>query len=425
VTAPAAEPPPLSPPLDPATRARGRRLAVASHPAGMTFRTVFTEWLPTLAIIGLGGSPALVGLHGAFDPIGHFGQLAVLRLVGRWSKRRILLGGQVFAVVAAVPLIAYGMLRGEPAEVALAIVVASLAATAIGIAISDTVWFPLLRSYVEPGAVGRFFGTIRSVWHLTLIAYFLGARAWVEHHPGALGPLFAVGVAAGLLRIALVWRMPERSEQTGQPISVRAALALVRTHPRLRSYLIGVGAQGAVWAATIPFVILMMRRVMGLSDAQVIGTTVAAYAGGLVSLYPWGRVVDAIGPARVFRWCSLGLAASFAALLAVREPGTWTVAAFTAFFFVAHVLRAGFGLADTHVLFGLAPDDAPASLIVVSIAITFLPRAAAPVAVGLALDAALAESAAPLGVYHALFAASAAIQALVFLPLRRFGAAQR
>ena len=411
-----------APPLDAATRARGRRLAVASHPAGMTFRTVFTEWLPTLALVGLGGSPALVGLQSAFDPLGHFLQLGVLRAVGRWSKRRILLAGQVLAIVAALPLLAYGTLQSEPGALALGVAVASFAAVAAGIAISDTVWFPLLRSYVEPGAVGRFFGTIRSVWHLTLIVYFLAARAWVERHPGALGPLFAVGLGAGVLRLGLVARMPERSERTGRPIRAREALALLRTHARLRRYLVGVGAQGAIWTATLPFVIVMMRRALGMSDAQVIGTTVAAYAGGLVSLYPWGRAVDALGPARVFRWCSLGLAASFAALLLVREPGAFAIAALTGFFFVANVLRAGFGVADTHVLFGLAPEDAPASLIVVATAVTFLPRAAAPLLVGVALDAILARGVDPLGAYHGLFLAAAALQAAVFVPLRRFGA---
>jgi hypothetical protein len=418
----AAAPPAAAPPLDAATRARGRRLAVASHPAGMTFRTVFTEWVPTLAIVGLGGSPALVGLQSAFDPLGHFLQLGVLRAVGRWSKRRILLSGQVLAIVAALPLVAYGTLAREPGAFALGVVVASLAAAAIGIAISDTVWFPMLRSYVEPGAVGRFFGTIRSVWHLTLIFYFLAARAWVERHPGALGPLFAVGLAAGVLRLALVARMPERSERTGQPIRVRDALALLRTHPRLRRYLLGIGAQGALWTATLPFVIVMMRRALAMSDAQVIGATIAAYAGGLVSLYPWGRIVDAIGPARVFRWCSLGLAAAFAGLLLVRGTGEHAAAGLIAFFFAANVLRAGFGVADTHVLFGLAPEDAPASLIVVAIAVSFVPRAAAPLAAGLALDAVLAQGVDPLTAYHGLFLAAAMLQVGVYLPLRRFGA---
>lgn len=410
-----------SAPLDAATRARGRRLAIASHPAGMTFRTIFTEWVPTLALVGLGAGPALVGLQGAFDPLCHLAQLGVLRAVGRYSKRALLVGGQLAAVAAGVPLLAYGSLQAAPADTALAIALASLAVTALGIAVCDTVWFPMLRSYVEPGQVGRFFGTLRSGWHLTLIAYFLGARSWLARHPGDLAPLFAVGLAAGILRSVLVARLPERSERTGRPISVRQALALLRTHPRLRRYLLGVGAQGALWTATLPFVIVLMRRVIGLSEAEVLLTTVASYAGGLLSLYPWGRVVDALGPARVFRWTSLGLAAVLLALLAAREPGPYAVAGLAGFFFAAAVLRAGFGVADTHVLFELAPDDAPASLIVVATAMTFLPRGLAPLAVGLVLDRVLAAGAAPLAAYQGLFLAAALVQALVYLPLREFG----
>lgn len=408
----------VPPPLDPQTRARGRRLAVASHPAGMTFRTVFTEWVPTLTLVGLGGNAAVVGLQSAFDPLGRFFQLAVLRLVGRFSKRRLLLAGQAGALLAAAPLVAYGWLQTAPAPLALGVALASLALAAVGIAVADTVWFPLLRSYVEPGRVGRFFGVLRSVWHLTLIGYFLGARAWLERSPGSLAPLFAVGLAAGALRILLVARLPERSERTGRPIRVREALALLRTQPRLRRYLLGVGAQGAIWTGTLPFVIVMMRRGLGLSEAQVLGTTVAAYAGGLVSLYPWGRAVDALGPARIFRWSSLGLAAVLLGLLSVREPGPFAVAALTVFFFATAALRAGFGVADTHLLFDLAPEDAPASPIVVATALAFLPRAVAPLAVGLVLERALAAGAEPVATYHALFAAAAVLQAIVFLPLR-------
>ncbi len=408
-------------PLDPGARARGRRLAIASHPAGMTFRTVFTEWVPTLALVGLGASEAVVGLQSAFDPLGHLLQLGVLRSVGRFTKRALLVTGQLLAVAAAAPLLAYGSLDALPGDAAIALALGSLALTTVGIAVSDTVWFPMLRSYVEPGQVGRFFGMLRSGWHLTLIAYFLGARFWLDRHPGALAPLFAVGFVAGLLRVVLVARLPERSERGGRPVCAREALALVRTHPRLRRYLLGVGAQGALWTATVPFVIVLMRRVIGLSEAQVLVTTVAAYAGGLVSLYPWGRAVDAVGPARVFRWTSLGLAAALLALLLVRGPGPLAAAGLTAFFFVAAVLRSGFGVADTHVLFDLAPEEAPAGLIVVATALTYLPRGLAPLVVGFALERLLAAGAAPLAAYQGLFLLAACAQALVFLPLRGFG----
>lgn len=412
-----------APPLPAETRARGRRLAVLSHPAGMTHRTVFTEWVPTLALLGLGANEAVVGLQSAFDPLGHLLQLPVLRAVGRRSKRSLLVAGQALAVVAGLPLLAYGWLHAQPGPDALALVLASLALTTAGIAVCDTVWFPLLRSYVEPGQIGRFFGILRSGWHVTLIAYFLAARGWIAAHPGSLAPLFAVGTAAGLLRIGLIVRLPERSERTGQPLRVREALALLRTNPPLRRYLAGVGGQGALWTGTVPFVIVLMRRVLGLSEAQVLLATVAAYAGGLASLYAWGRVVDRVGPARVFRWTSLGLAATVLALLAVREPGAFAAAWLTGFFFVAAVLRAGFGVADTHVLFQLAPDDAPASLIVVGTVTVHLARGAAPLMVGLALERALAAGAAPLAAYQTLFVVSAALHALVFVPLRAFGRA--
>ena len=69
----------------------------------------------------------------------------------------------------------------------------------------------------------------------------------------------------------------------------------------------------------------------------------------------------------------------------------------------------------------LAPDDAPASLIVVATAMTFLPRGLAPLVVGLVLDRVLAAGATPLAAYHGLFVAAAVVQALVYLPLRSFG----
>ena len=47
--------------LSPDARARGRRLAIASHPLAMTHRYVYTDQLPTLALVALGASEAMVG----------------------------------------------------------------------------------------------------------------------------------------------------------------------------------------------------------------------------------------------------------------------------------------------------------------------------------------------------------------------------
>jgi hypothetical protein len=146
--------------LPPGERRRGRRLAVLSHPAGMTHRAIYTEQLPTLALVGLGASETLVGLQRAFEPLSQLLQLATGG--GALRKRTILVGGQLFGVIAGLPMTAYPWLAAMGPELAPTLALASLATCAIGIVAGQSVWFPLLRGYVEPGRIGQFIGVLRS-----------------------------------------------------------------------------------------------------------------------------------------------------------------------------------------------------------------------------------------------------------------------
>jgi Na+/melibiose symporter-like transporter len=381
-----------------------------------------TEHLPTLALVSLGASEAVVGLQTAFRPALQVLRLPTLRVLGRVSKRRILVGGYLLALLGALPLAFFSELRASGAAIAL--VLASLALVGTGINVSETVWFPLLRGYVEADRIGRFFGLLRTSWHLALIAYYLGARSWLAAHPGSFGPLFGVAWLFGAARVALIARLPERSERTGERIRVREAFELLRTHPSLRRYLLGVTWTVALRLSVVPFAIVMMRREVGFGEGQVVLTTASFFAGGFVSLYVWGRVVDRIGPAPVFLWTSLGMAALFASLTLVSEPGTATLVAMTGFFFALAVLNAGFGVADTHVLFSLTPPEAPARTLVMAQLVTTMLGGGAPLVAGLVLDRALAATDAPLAVFHAFFATAALLQCVAFLPLRGFDASR-
>ncbi|HSJ96981.1 MAG TPA: hypothetical protein VLC53_07910 [Myxococcota bacterium] len=406
-----------SPLLPPAERRRGRRLAVLSHPAGMTHRTIYTEQLPTLALVGLGASEALVGLQRAFEPLAQLLQLGALPAVGRVRKRSILLAGQTFAVLAGLPLAAYSWLAAAGTERAPALALASLALCSVGVVIASSVWFPLLRGYVEPGRIGQFFGVLRTGWHLTLIAYFLAAERWLAAHPGAFGPLFAAASLAGLLRLALVARLPEAEGAGRAPLRVRDALALLGSEPRLRRYLAGMVLYGSARRAAAPFAIVMMRRTLGLSDADVALTTAAFYAGGFASLYGWGHAVDRFGPLPVFRVAATGTAALLAAIAVF--GGSAGAAAMVGFFFLLAVLGAGFGVADTHVLFGLAPEHEPTPTLVVADVATSLAYGAGPFLAGVSLAMALGAGVAPEAAYRWLFVLAAALSVLAPLPLRR------
>ncbi len=406
-------------PLDGAQRARGRRLAIASHPFGMTFQMVFTEPLPTLALLALGASETLVGVQMALARVFLLLQLPTLRLVARLSKRSILVGAHLFALAGALPLLAFRWLAESGGDGSRAVALAAFGAAAMGIRVSNTVWCPLLRGYVEPERIGRFFGTLRTGWHLTLILYFLGSQLWLARHPGDFGPLFAFAWAMGVARLTLVSRLPERSERTGARIRAREALALAR-QPTMRRYLMGVAWGQAVRVATLPFVITLLRREIGFSEAQVVWTTVATFAGGLVSLYLWGRVVDRTGPEPVFRWSALGMGLLVIALVAVSGRDTATLLAVVAFFFVHTALASGFGVADTHVLFGLIPSEAPSRGLVLASVCVGSAAGLAPAVVGALLEAALADAGDRLDVYRIFFVGIGLLQALAFLPLRSF-----
>jgi predicted MFS family arabinose efflux permease len=410
---------PAPTPLDPAQRRRGRRLAVLSHPAGMTHKNVFTDQLPTLALVGLGASEAWIGLQRAFEPVSQLLQLPTLRAVGRVRKRRILIAGQVIAVAGGAPLAFYGAMRAWDGETALAVALASLWIAAVGIVISQTVWFPLLRTYVEPGRIGEFFGVLRTGWHLTLIAYFVAAQQWLAAHPGSFGLLFAIATGAGLLRIALIARLPDAADvRPDERMRIRDVLGLVRGRPLLRRYLAGMILCGAPRRAALPFAVVMMRRSMGLSDADVVLTTVASFAGGFASLYAWGRAVDRFGAAPVFRVTALASAALLLALAVVGARAS--LPAMVAFFFLFVALASGFGVADTHVLFGLAPEDEATPTLVVADVATSLAYGAAPFAAGIALDLAIGAGTDPTAAYRALFVVAAIVTALAPLPLRGF-----
>jgi len=406
--------------LPPEERARGRRLAIASHPFGMTHRIVMSEHLPTLALVALGASEGLVGLQRTCVHLAVLLQLPALALVATVRKRSILLAGQLLAIVGGAPLLAWGLLSSHGGEAARELALASFAVAAAGFSISETVWFAMLHGFQEPARIGRFFGWLRTGWHVALIAYFLGAQHWLSAHPGHFAPLFGVGFAAGVVRATLIARLPERREGGDDAPRMREALARVLRQPMLRRYLGGIALGGAVRGVVFTFALVMLRRVIGFEEGRLLYTTAALYAGGLATLWLWGRAVDAVGPWPVFRWTSLGQALLVLGLLALRDPSTGDLVLAVALFFGIYALGAGFDVADTRTLFSLAPAAAPATTLVGARVVELLIRAVIPLVAGVALEAALAAGFDPLSVYRVLFVACAAASAFASVPLRAF-----
>ncbi|MEN8159659.1 MAG: hypothetical protein ABFS41_06295 [Myxococcota bacterium] len=408
-----------SAPLPPSLRRRGRRLAIASHAVGQIHNGGVISDLTTLALVALGAGEALVGAQRFLLFAVVLLQLPALRRVGRTSKRRILVSGQLVALAATLPLLAFDPLS-RLGGLGLAAAFTCFTFAAAGFAINATVWFPMLHGYVEPAQTGRFFGVLRTGWHLTLIPFFLGARAWLEAHPGDFAPVFAVAFLCGLGRLVLIAQLPERSERTGRPLDLRAAFAFVRTRPRWASYVAGVTLSSSARAVFMTFAVVLMRRDLGFGEGDVLYCTAATFAGGLVSLYVWGRLVDAAGPLPIFRGTALGQAVAVALFAALAWSGLASVPAAVATFFAIALLAAGFDVADTRVLFALTPEDTPARLLVPTTVVKACLGGGLPLAAGVAIEAAIGQGLPRGDVYAALFALLCVGIVAGVGPLRRF-----
>lgn len=411
--------------LSPAERALGRRLALVSQPLHMTFRRLFTEDLPTLALVSLGAGDAAVGLQRGFDPLSALLQLPSLRALTHVGKRTLLLVGQWIALAGALPLLFFPALAGLPPGVGTAAALVSFGLTAAGLGVADTPWFPLLHGYVPADRIGRFFGALRSTWHVALIASVLSVQRWLAVHPGSFGPVFAAAWLCGLARIALVWRLPDRAGTTGERIRARRTVRELLASPDLRRYLIGASLCGGARRALMPFAIVVMRRVIGMSDAQVLLATLASFVGGLVALYAAGRAADRLGPAPVFKMTAIGLALLALGFCLLREPGPGSVALAAGLFCGIAALSAAFGVADTNVLFSLAPPHSPTAVLTSATAASAVAYAIAPVFAGLVLQGAIALGVDERLAYRALFVVTAVAFAASWVPLRRFGVARR
>jgi MFS family permease len=95
------------------------------------------------------------------------------------------------------------------------------------------------------------------------------------------------------------------------------------------------------------------------------------------------------------------------------------VAPVVIWFFTYSLLVAGFGVADTHLLFQLTPPEAPARTLVLAASAAGIATALVPLTAGIVLDTWLPEDPSlGLPVYRVFFLCTGILHALAFLPLR-------
>ena len=375
------------------------------------------------------GAPAVVlGLLAGLAPLTSVLQLLVAPYADRIGYRKLMLCGWTARVVTLVLLAVLPLASGiaPPAVLIAATVGVMLAFTALrGIAMCA--WLPWVTSIVPRSLRGfylsrdRIFISLASVASLAVSGVFLMGHREMS----AYSIVFGLGFLGGAVSLYFLNRIPEPADTSGAvaPAATRQPqwLPLLRNEGFRKLVIFSATVQVAV-LSTGAFVTVFVREEVQLGDGVILWVAAAASLAGTFALALLRNRIDALGSRPflgvVFLWWTAYYALWF--LLAISPARSPAMA-------VGMMLLAGFfgsiyDLALTRLLMKTVGDQPEATryFALHSVIISVL-NGFAPMAWGLALDAARAMHVSLAGVslsgYALFFAAQWVLLALVLLML--------
>lgn len=295
----------------PADRRRAMRSAIIGQCFGMLTQQMLSGGILLLYLNAMGVKPALILLVLNFTPfLSSFLSLPVawgadcvgIKRFGTWGNFLMIAGASFIAGAAS--------LRGAAPGLVLPAILVGLVIHMVGAAFFNTGWFSLLSHIVPTEVTGRFFGVMRFSWQLISLSFFaisaflFSARTplWIYQSVLCLG---ALSVAC---RYLFYKDIPGAPVAESKPLnlikSVQSALKLPGFAPYLAYLLLLVCVTGN----SQDMLRLSAIRGCGLGDNQILFLTVGSMFGSLTGFRYMGRLIDRLGPRRVFLLCHIGFA---------------------------------------------------------------------------------------------------------------------
>jgi MFS family permease len=255
---------------------------------------------PALILLLLNLTPFLTSLLSV--PLAWGADCVGIKRFGGWGN---------FLMIVGIGLIAGGAsLRAAYPTLVLPAILIGLVIHTLGAAFFNTGWFSLLSHIVPSEITGRYFGVLRFSWQLislvffALSAFLFSTRTplWIYQAVLCLG-----GISIGC-RYLFYKDIPTVPASDSTPLnllkSVQSALAL----PGFAAYLAYLLLLVCVTGNGQDMLRLSAVRGCGLGDNQILFLTVGSMIGSLAGFRFMGRLIDRLGPQRVFLLCHIGFA---------------------------------------------------------------------------------------------------------------------
>lgn len=414
-------------------RSAQRRRSIRAAIASAVFHTIGATCLMTTAMqlycLNLGASDLYLGLVASSIWAGAPFLLLGITLMRKFGKRRILvfwsglLPAVCLAIVAILPL--FEKFNILSTQWILYCLLAALLLRSITDSIGAAGWFPILHDNVPSRITGKFFGTFRVYWQISVlagtlvIAWFLGnAPSWWK-----FCIVFAIGEICFIFKIFSLRQLREKPIQNQEPNPPSSWQVLKRaiTTPGIGYFMGYVMLYNFAMFMCLPFQIKYLKQ-LGYSEGFIMAANAMVSMGAIVSLRFWGRLADRFGNRSVFNVSHIGTALVLAGWVIVDKNLFSSIYVF-ALYGAWSVFQSANGIAQTRYMFHAVSEKDQANIVIINACLT-LSIAMAPLISGLFLalcpDFHFHSGGLNLNPYHMLFVFSALLTIIPHRMHKRF-----
>jgi MFS family permease len=295
----------------PPDRRQALRSAIFAQCFGMLSQQMLTGGILLLYLNAMGVKPALILLLLNLTPfLSSFLSVPLawgadcvgIKRFGSWGN---------FLMIVGIGCIAGGAsLRIIDSSFVLPSILIGLVIHTVGAAFFNTGWFSLLSHIVPSEITGRYFGVLRFSWQLISLVFFaLSAFLFSTRTPLWIYQLVLClgGVSIGF-RYLYYKDIPTAPASDGTPLNLMKSIQSALTLPGFAQYLAYLLLLVCVTGNSQDMLRLSAVRGCGLGDNQILFLTVGSMLGSLAGFKFMGRLIDRLGPQRVFLLCHIGFA---------------------------------------------------------------------------------------------------------------------
>lgn len=255
---------------------------------------------PAIILLVLNLTPFLSSLLSV--PLAWGADCVGIKRFGGWGNF-LMVSGTGFIVGAA-------FVRGVEPRLVLPAILVGLVIHTAGAAFFNTGWFSLLSHIVPTEFTGRFFGVMRFSWQLVSLLFFiLSAFVFSTKTPlWIYQSVLCLGGISLACRFLYYKDLPNVPASESGPANLAESVQSAVTLPGFAPYLAYLLLLVCVTGNGQDMLRLSAVRGCGLGDNQILFLTVGSMVGSLAGFKFMGRLIDRLGPHRVFLLCHIGFA---------------------------------------------------------------------------------------------------------------------